>query len=45
MQKEDALAGLDHTSRNLLERPRTSEILIPVSTVALKEEVKLTRRR
>jgi hypothetical protein len=45
MQKEGALAGFDHTSGNLLERPHTSETLIPVSAVALKEEVRLTRRR
>jgi hypothetical protein len=45
MQKEDVLAGFDHLFQNLLGRPLTSETRIPVSVVALKEEVRLTRRR
>jgi len=45
MQKEDALVGFDQASQNLLGEMLTSEIHIPVSFVALKEEVRLTRRR
>jgi hypothetical protein len=45
MQKEDALAGFDHLFQNLLERPLISETRIPVSSVALKEEERLTMRR
>ena len=45
MQKVDSLAGFDHLSQNLFRGLLTSETHIPVSNVALKEEVKLTRRR
>ena len=45
MQKVDAPAGSDHLSQNLLRGPLISETHIPVSDVALKEKVRLTRRR
>jgi hypothetical protein len=45
MQKVGSLAGSDHLSKNLFREPLTSETHIPVSNVAFKEEVKLTRRR
>ena len=45
MQKVDAPADSDRLSQNLFREPLTSETHIPVSNVALKEEVKLMRRR
>jgi hypothetical protein len=45
MQKVDALAGFDHVFQNLFRGPLTNETYIPVSSAALKEKAKLTRRR